>query len=386
MKRKMFICLICFLFCTPGATALASSDEVKIGFIASLTGGGALWGNQDKIGGLIAEEDINKAGGILINGKKLKVKVVIEDDETKPAVAVKALRKLANEGIHTCVTGGTMITMSLIGLNEDLGIILYTYSTTPGLTQKGNKLLLRSYPTQEWLAGLLGYAASVDLKLKKIALFNTNDDYGNSYKKYFSSIYTLHGGEIVADMVFKTGDPDFYTQLTSIKEKHPNGIQLTGFTGDAPGLIRQTREILGDITLLGADYYKTDTFKKVGEHAKGFIFTQTGIHVIETPGKVSFLKRYTARGGVDPIWGSLSYERVRNFARAMEIANTTTDVLKIRKALEKSAKETVTLGGVTEWLPNGDVKKAICGVYYWDAGKKAPVLIRKIDSLQELKK
>lgn len=385
MKTKLFICLICCFFCSPSMIASAASDEVRIGVITSLTGGGALWGMQDKIGALMAERDIEKAGGIVIDGKKRKVKVDIEDDETKPTTAVKVLREFANKGIHTCVVMGTKITMSLIGLNEELGIILYTYSTTPELTQKGNKLLLRSYPTQEWLAGLLGYAAAVDLNLKKVALLNTNDDYGNSYKKYFTEVYSSHGGKIVADELFKTGDPDFYSQLTSIKSKNPDGIQLGGFTGDAPVLLRQTREILGDIRLFGCDYYKTDTFKKVGKLAQGFIFTQACIHVIETPEKEAFVKEYTARGGIDPIWGSLGYERVRCYARAMEIAITTTDVKKIRNAMEKAAKEAVTLGGVTEWLPNGDIKSATCGVYRWDADKSTPVLIRKISKLDQLK-
>ena len=385
MKRKILIGLICCLLFIPGTTVLASSDVVKIGLIADLTGGGALYANQNRLGTLMAEEDINKAGGIVINGKKHKVKMVICDAETKPTAAVKCLRKLANEGIHCVVSGGTKMTFALIGLNEDLEVILYTYSTTPALTQKGNKLLLRAYPTQEWLAGVLGYAAAVDCKLKRIALLNTNDDYGNSYKATFSKVATRHGAEIVADEVFKHGDPDIYTQLTSIKQKNPDGIQLGGFTGDAPVLLRQAREILGDIRLLGADYYKTDTFKATKKLSKGFVFTQACIHVIDTPQKEAFVKRYKDRGGIDPIWGALTYERVWNFAKAMELANTTTDAKKIRKAMEESAKEAVRLGGVTEWLPNGDVKGATVGAYEWDVNKQAPVLIKSISSLEQLK-
>jgi len=385
MQRKFFACLIGCLLCIPGTMALASSDVVKIGLIADLTGGGALYANQNKLGTLLAEEDINKAGGITIGGKKYQVKMAIEDGETKPSVAVKCLRTLANEGVHCVVCGGTKMVMALIGQNEDLEIILYTYSTTPALTQKGNKLLLRSYPTQEWLAGILGYAAAVDCKLKRVALLNTNDDYGNSYKAEFSKVFTGHGGEIIADEVFKHGDPDFYSQLTSIKSKNPDGIQLGGFTGDAPVILRQSREILGDIRLLGCDYYKTDTFIASKELARDFVFTQACIHVIESPEKEAFVKKYKDRGGIDPIWGALTYERVRCFARAMEIANTSTDVKAIRNAMEKAAKEAVTLGGVVDWLPNGDVKRATVGAYRWDVERQAPVLMRKINTLDDLK-
>lgn len=386
MRKKVAICLtLCFLFLAFNLTSASAEEVVKIGFLASLVGPSALYGMQDRIGGLMAEEDINKAGGILVGGKRYKVKVIVKDDESKPAVAVKCLRELANEGVHCVATGGTLITTSLIGLNEELDILLGTYSANVPLTQKGNKLILRFYPTHDWLAGVLGYVAAVDRKVKKIAFLHTGDDYGNSYKGHFSAIYKRHGGSIVADEVFKSGDTDLYTQLTSIKGKNPDAIQLGGYPGDTALVLRQTREILGNIQRFADDFYKTDVCQQVGDLADGLFLVQTMIHVIETPEKEKFINRYKKLGGIDPTWGQLSYEKVRCFARAMEVANTTTDALKIRNAMQAAAKDAVTLGGVKEWLPNGDVKQATVGVFQWDASKGKVVKIRLINSLDDLR-
>ena len=73
------------------ALALAAcqphADEIRIGEFGSLTGGTATFGTSNHEGVMLALDEINAAGGLL--GKQ--VRVITEDDQSKPEEAVTAV-------------------------------------------------------------------------------------------------------------------------------------------------------------------------------------------------------------------------------------------------------------------------------------------------------
>ena len=78
----------------PFATRLAlaqTSEPVRIGVLAPLTGGGGPYGADIVKASKLAVDQINAAGGVL-GGRKIEL--FVEDDETNATAAVKAARKL----------------------------------------------------------------------------------------------------------------------------------------------------------------------------------------------------------------------------------------------------------------------------------------------------
>src|SRR5262245_18825051 len=75
------------------AQEAASSNEIVIGEFGSLTGTAATFGISTKHGIEIAVDQVNKAGGLL--GKQ--VRVIVEDDQTKPEEAQTVVTKLINK-------------------------------------------------------------------------------------------------------------------------------------------------------------------------------------------------------------------------------------------------------------------------------------------------
>ena len=98
---------------TVGATFIAASAfaqaTIKIGVSQPLTGAFAASGNYVAWGARIAEEEINKAGGVL--GKKLEV--IARDDGGKPGDAVKIAEEMVVKD-KVVMIGGTFL--SHIGL------------------------------------------------------------------------------------------------------------------------------------------------------------------------------------------------------------------------------------------------------------------------------
>ena len=67
-------------------SAARAADELLIGASIPLSGSLAGFGNYQRWGYETAVNDLNKAGGITVDGKKMKVKLVIRDDKTDPSV------------------------------------------------------------------------------------------------------------------------------------------------------------------------------------------------------------------------------------------------------------------------------------------------------------
>lgn len=63
-----------------------AADEIVIGASLPLSGPLAGFGNYVKWGYETAVNDVNKAGGLSVGGKKMRVKLVIRDDKTDPSV------------------------------------------------------------------------------------------------------------------------------------------------------------------------------------------------------------------------------------------------------------------------------------------------------------
>jgi branched-chain amino acid transport system substrate-binding protein len=83
--RPLFGSLVAAALAPLALNALAA-DEIVIGASLPLSGPLAGFGNYQKWGYETAVNDVNKAGGITIDGKKMPVKLVIRDDKTDPSV------------------------------------------------------------------------------------------------------------------------------------------------------------------------------------------------------------------------------------------------------------------------------------------------------------
>src|ERR1700742_2415171 len=77
--------------------AAQAQDTVKIGAAVSLTGNFSREGNLLKNGYAYWEKLVNDAGGMTVDGKKVKVEVVYYDDESKPQSSARLTEKLITE-------------------------------------------------------------------------------------------------------------------------------------------------------------------------------------------------------------------------------------------------------------------------------------------------
>ena len=87
------------------AGAFQDEGTVRIGSTEPLTGPGTVYGQPNIVGKFIAVEEINAAGGIMIDGKKVKIDLISEDDQAKPDQGVTIFRKLEGKDQALAITG-----------------------------------------------------------------------------------------------------------------------------------------------------------------------------------------------------------------------------------------------------------------------------------------
>ncbi|MBE2245016.1 MAG: amino acid ABC transporter substrate-binding protein [Burkholderiaceae bacterium] len=87
------------------AGAAFGADEIVIGASLPLSGPLAGFGSYQKWGYETAVDDRNKAGGIVIDGKPMKVRLVIRDDKTDPNVAASNTETLISRDKAVAMLG-----------------------------------------------------------------------------------------------------------------------------------------------------------------------------------------------------------------------------------------------------------------------------------------
>lgn len=100
------------------AGAFQDDGTIIICSIEPLSGVGTSLGAPNYYGKQIAVDEINAAGGLTVSGKKVKLKLVSEDDQTKPEQGVPLFRKCADSDKALVITGSqySRVTESMWGL------------------------------------------------------------------------------------------------------------------------------------------------------------------------------------------------------------------------------------------------------------------------------
>jgi len=164
----------------PAAAPAASADPVvKIGHVGPTSGAIAHLGKDNENGAIMAIEELN-AAGVMIDGKKVKLELMAEDDAADPKQGTAVAQKLADAkvaGVIGHLNSGTSIPASKI--YSDAGIPQISPSATnPKYTRQGFKTTFRVVADDVQLGSTLGKYAVGTLKGKAIAVIDDRTAYG----------------------------------------------------------------------------------------------------------------------------------------------------------------------------------------------------------------
>jgi branched-chain amino acid transport system substrate-binding protein len=261
------------LLAAAGAMLLAGTaqaqDTIKIGVTQPLTGAFAASGNYVAQGAQIAEEEINKAGGVL--GKKIQL--IIEDNKSNPTEAVATAEKLIVRDKVPVMLGawGSTLTLAIMPKLEEYKVPMVVETSSSGkITTSGNTYIFRISPTSQMEAKAFSPLFG-KLGIKKAAFLATNNDFGLGASKEFSEAAKASGVDVVA---METMDPkatDFSAQLAKIKASGADTLFVTTAVEQATLILKQAKDqqVTARVITTGGSVSPDQLIAQAGDAANG---------------------------------------------------------------------------------------------------------------------
>jgi branched-chain amino acid transport system substrate-binding protein len=315
--------------CAPGG----GSKEIVVGEYGSLTGNTATFGISTKNGSEMAFNEINQAGGLL--GKQIKL--IVEDDQSKPEEAATAVTKLINQNNVQAVLGEVASSRSLAAapICQGAKIPMVTPSSTnPKVTQVGDYIFRVCFTDIQQGEADAKFAAK-SLKVKRAALlYDVRNDYSVGLRLVFAQKFKEYGGEIVGEQSYSEGDSDFHAQLTQLKSANPELIYVPGYYTEVGTIARQARELGIMVPLTGGDGWDSPRLWEIGGKALNNCYFSNHFSVDDpAPMVQKFVSTYKAKYGITPdALAALGYDAANVLADAIKRAGTTQGP-KVRDAL-----------------------------------------------------
>jgi branched-chain amino acid transport system substrate-binding protein len=334
-------------------------DEILIGEYGSLTGGIATFGISTKNGSELAFEEINAAGGLL--GRK--VRLITEDDQSKPEEAGTVVTKLINQDGVIAVLGQVASSHSLaaapICQNNQIPMVSPS-STNPRVTQVGDYIFRVCFIDPFQGAVMAKFAANT-LKAKRVAiLVDVRSDYSVGLQTFFRQQFKQLDGEVVSEQSYSQGDSDFRAQLTQIKAQNPDAIYVPGYYTEVGTIARQAKELGLTVPLLGGDGWDSQKLFEIGGESVVGSYISNHYSVDDpSPAIQKFVKDYETKYKEKPdALAALGYDAAKILADAITRAGSTNGD-KIRDALAATKDFQGVTGNITINADRNAVKPAV---------------------------
>lgn len=281
-----------FALCMGAATLPAHAQTVKIGAIGPFTGPGANTGLEIRKGWEAVVDEVNKAGGLDLNGKKHKLEVLFEDSQSRPEVGMSAAQKLlGRDNVDVLVADmfASSVALAVMELMSSHNKIMFTGNPVSAEISRKIKSDPKKYAnvwkfnfstdafadtTFQTISGLIA-DKSVRAPNKTIAYISEESDYGKSQVEAMDAVFKPAGWKVVSSDFISLGQADFYPQISKLRSLKPD-VLISNITvaNSGAALVRQIREQgLGSFHV-GVFYpSRAEFLKAAGKDAEGLVHT-----------------------------------------------------------------------------------------------------------------
>ena len=342
---------------TAGA-ALAADCPIKIGGIAPLSAPGTVVGGEAmREAMLIAEEDINAAGGVL----GCDIEVVIGDSEGLPEKGAALMEKFISQDGVVAVGGGyhSSVGVASKDVAQRLGVpTVFAETWNDTITGDKQKYIFRIAPLSSWASATIWQFALTVPGVEKVAILTENTDYGIPASQETAKGLESGGVESTTFSV-DIGTQDYAGIVQRIKAENPDMI-ITLVTGEAAYNFTQQAADAGigplDLPFVtGQDALESGAYWQNVPDGQNAFVQRIGVPETQFTEKgKAFAATYKERMGKSDVesYAMEAYDSIAIIAQAIEEAGST-DADAIVTALE-GIEHDGTLGKI--YFPYGTQK------------------------------
>ncbi|MFM2036203.1 MAG: hypothetical protein RL459_1468 [Pseudomonadota bacterium] len=362
------------------ATAAApAAAVVKIGHVGPTSGAIAHLGKDNENGARLAIEELN-AAGVTIDGKKVTLELMAEDDAADPKQGTAVAQKLADAkvvGVVGHLNSGTTIPASKI--YSDAGIPQISPSATnPKYTRQGFKTAFRVVADDVHLGSTLGKYAIETLKGKNIAVVDDRTAYGQGVAEEFTKAVEAAGGKVVAKEFTTDKATDFNSILTTIKGKKPDVVFFGGMDAVAGPMLKQMKSLGIKAKFMGGDGICSSELAKLAGDGMSddqvYCAEAGGVEGEAKAGMEEFKTKFKAKFNADvQVYAPYVYDSVKVMVAAMVKANST-DPAKYLPVLAATADYKGVTGPIS-FDEKGDIKNGALTLMTYKGGQRTTLAV-----------
>jgi branched-chain amino acid transport system substrate-binding protein len=337
------------------AAAPAMAQDVKLGFLADVTGGIAAFAPGMIASAQLAIDEVNAQGGIL-DGKKLVQ--VTADSGCSAETSGPAADRLVNTEKVTAIFGAYCTGASLAGANTAAipgnVVMVSPASSAPTVTTlKDNDLFYRTVVSDAF-QGVKAADLLISKGTKNVAVTYVNNDYGKGLADVFAKEFTAKGGTVAANVAHEDGKADYRPEIGQMESSGADTLVIFGYLDTGGGVILNQALETGSFKLfVGGDGMAGDAIFK-GRDAKALEGMITTKGAPSSGGDYDVFAKLAADAKLDPagVYVTQSYDATFALALAIE-KNGNADRAGLSKALR------AVTSGTGEKIEPGEWKKAV---------------------------
>jgi len=306
MKKLLLLilALISFTSCQEN-----TKDEIKIGFIAGLTGKYSSLGSDIRDGFMLGFDEINYK----INNKKIKI--IQRNDEQNPKIAKEIINDFIKKDIKLIVGNATSsmtkITVEALKDRNDFLLASVTASASEFTKKDDNFIRIQVEHNEKRYSALKNYIQENNIKKVFYIYDNNNLNYANGYFGFFQDILVHNGGEkFVATNTIQDGQKNIIKKL---KEKSYDMILIVANSSDSANLIQYIRLNNINKQVLISGWANTSDFIEFGGKSIEGVIVSTGYDKQAKDKKyLEFVKKFIKKYNTEPSVFSLQgYEMAK---------------------------------------------------------------------------
>jgi len=333
------------------AVVSGQTDRIKIGHLTPLTGFLGALGAYAQLGIRMAEEEINKSGGVM--GRQIEI---ISEDSVNPATgATKAQRMWEQDNVAVLMGEiNSAVALSIMQVAErNKRLFMQIGARSDALRGKNcNKYTFHVDIPNTVMVNAVGKALLRDNMVNGKKFFTLTADYIfghdllNAAKRFFSA----NNGNLIGDELIATDVTDFSPYLLKLRQAKPDVVCSNLAGNQVTTLIKQYAEFGLPYPIVGFNLNTADAWA-AGEGNLAGTWPTVWYHTLDVPASKTFVDNFTKKNNKPPenhAW--IEYVSLKMMTQAMNDTKTTDnnklieyfekqpefDVLKARKAYFRS--------------------------------------------------
>lgn len=242
------------------AHAKVEGDTIVLGAAISETGKYSTNGMHTKNGYDLAAEKINAAGGVVVNGKAYKIKIIYYDDESTPARAAQLAERLIQQDGVQFLLGpySSGLTKAMAPVVEKYKVpMIEANGASRSLFTKGYRYLFAILTSaDQYLASSLDLlAARADALGKqpgemKLALAFENDPFSQDVRLGVVERAEHYGMRVIIDDKLPKELNDMAATLNKVKAAKPDALIISGHAKGALTAAKQIEQFRVDVPMV----------------------------------------------------------------------------------------------------------------------------------------